>query len=413
MTSWQDGGNEPIYVCENHVKQVGTPRERPSDVRLITAPVDETATAAVGTDDHIEADDQTGIVEIEPAASPPSTPAANLATVVIEGTTPDSSAPERSTPEPADGRSAEKSEDRAQVPEAAQLTKKAAASSEAATTPPETAAQQATPDSSVSSSGDSPAQATSAKPVEGRAQVPDAVDTKSEAAAPSKTRANRPDKKTGRATPAAPGRSSARDLTYGNASKAVVDEAIWNMPAGDHEAYRTALRQGKPAIEAAQTAGGQLAVVYRKIGDYTVKLEALLSGSKARIKVAEAIDKPLENAVLEIIGSDALSDGEKDAAVAQLGALQEWAKHGLDGDITPLGASRLMRGVGDRANWGTSTAVPETLKPAYRALYTTLQNAIRASAPEAQNLHDRLTNLYAAKSDLDPLTAKELHSAKA
>jgi hypothetical protein len=196
-------------------------------------------------------------------------------------------------------------------------------------------------------------------------------------------------------------RSPVRDLTYGNSAKAMVDEAIWNMATGNHQVYRTALEQGSSATEAAQAAGGQLAVVHRKIIDYTLKLEAVLSESKARMNVAEAIDKPLEYAVLEIIGNDAMSDLEKDTAIQQLGALQEWVKHDLQGDITPVQANRIILAIGDRLNWGRTADVSDESKAAYRALYGSLKTAIRTAVPEAQNLHDRLTNLYAAKSDLE------------
>src|SRR5260370_25772505 len=107
------------------------------------------------------------------------------------------------------------------------------------------------------------------------------------------------------------------------------------MATGDLQVYRTALEQGKTASEAAQAAGGQLAVIHQKIGDYTVKLEAILSEAKATINAGEAVDKPLENAVLETIGDGAMSDTEKDTAVQQLGAIQAWVKQGLQGEMTP------------------------------------------------------------------------------
>jgi len=203
-----------------------------------------------------------------------------------------------------------------------------------------------------------------------------------------------------------------RDLTYGNSAKALVDETIWNMPTGDYEMYRTALKQGKPAREAAQSAGGQFAIVYRKIGEYTHKIEAVLSESKATINVRDVIDRPFEHAVLEIITSAAMSEAEKDAAIARLGAFQEQINRGLDRDITPLQAHRIARAIGDRANWGTREDLSEELKPAFRAVYTSVRHAIRVAVPEALDLDERLANLYAAKSDLENVTtAKALHSS--
>ncbi len=181
----------------------------------------------------------------------------------------------------------------------------------------------------------------------------------------------------------------------------MVDEAIWNMATGSYEVYKTALRQGKSATEAAQAAGGQLAVVHRKINEYTLKLEAVLLESKATINVEGAIDKPLEQAMLEIISNGAMTDLEKDAAIQELGALQEWVKRGLQRDLTPLQANRIILAIGDRLNWGATSDVSEKIRAVYRALYVNLKAAIRTAVSEAQDLHDRLTNLYAAKSELE------------
>jgi hypothetical protein len=200
---------------------------------------------------------------------------------------------------------------------------------------------------------------------------------------------------------AAASRTPARDLTYGNAAKALVDETIWNMATGDLNAYRSALAQGKTETEAAQAAGGQIAVIHRKIAEYTAKIEPMLSASKASISVGYAIDKPLEQATLEVIGSAAMSEAEKDAAVAHLGALQEQIKNGLQREIAPLQAHRIAREIGDRCNWGRDSELRDEVKHAYGAVYARLQDALRAFVPEARELDERLANLYAAKADLE------------
>ncbi len=198
-----------------------------------------------------------------------------------------------------------------------------------------------------------------------------------------------------------PVRMPARDLTFGNAAKALVDEAIWNMATGDLELYKTAIRQGRSPIEAALAAGGQLGVVHRKISEYTIKLEAILFESKARINREEAIDKAFEQATQQIIDSDALSDAEKDAAIGHIGALQESINKGLESEISPLQAHRIACTLGERVNWGTSAAVAEELRPAYRAIYSSARSALRKSAPHAQMLEERLVNLFSARADLD------------
>ena len=236
---------------------------------------------------------------------------------------------------------------------------------------------------------------------EDRTQTQEVAGIKSDSSASSEAVRSLADAKAGRTMIEPRDRPSVRDLTYGNSAKAMVDEAIWNMATGDYQVYRTALQQGRSSIEAAEAAGGQLAFIHRKINDYTVKLEAAFSKSQATINVEESIDKPLEDAMLDIINNDAMSDVEKDGAIQQLGTLQEWVKQGLQGDIPLLQANRIILAIGDRLNWGGNSDVSENFKPVYRTLYGRLKTAICTAAPETQNLHDRLTNLYAAKAEMD------------
>ena len=203
-----------------------------------------------------------------------------------------------------------------------------------------------------------------------------------------------------------------RDFTYGDCAKALVDEAIWNLEAGDYEAYRTALFEGKSTAEAAQAAGGQLAIVLRRINEYATKLEGLLSESEATIDPANAIDKPLEQAMLDIISDSGLSEAEKDAAVDHLGALQKEIHSGLDGVISPLQAHRITIAIAERVNWGARSSLAEELKPAYRALYSSVRKAMVGAVPEARIFDERLANLYAAKSDIASAPSmKAMHSA--
>lgn len=207
-------------------------------------------------------------------------------------------------------------------------------------------------------------------------------------------------------------RAPARDLAYGSSAKALVDEAIWNLASGDYEIYRAALRQGKTTIEAAQAAGGQLAIIHRKIGECALTVEALLSESKAKINAVEVIHKPLEHAMLEIIGNGAMGEAEKDAAIEELETLQESFSRGLHQEITPLEAHRIACAIGERAKWGASAGLSEELKPAYRALYSNVRNAIAAAVPDAVNIVERLANLYAAKADIEnTLQPKVSHHA--
>ena len=194
-----------------------------------------------------------------------------------------------------------------------------------------------------------------------------------------------------------------RDLTYvyGNSAKALVDETIWNLATGDYGVYRTALQQGKSRSEAAEAAGGQLAIVNRKISEYTLKLEALLSASNAKISAVEVIDKPLEKAMLEIIDTGTMDDAAKDATIEHLGVLQESLTRGLESQITVLESQRIVFAIGERANWGVSADLPEELEAAYWVVCGHVRNAILAAVPEAVNTLERLANLFVARAELE------------
>lgn len=342
ITCWEEGGSEPIYVCESHAKQLGRPRrQQVTDIRIVT-PESEP-----GDNAGAQVEDETPVPAQEAAATGVESTAAAVPVAqpeVVASTT-------------------HRTSDAIGVETQA-----------SAQTPQEPAA--------------------SAPPPAAAAPTPKIVDT------PEPAR-RLPDTKIARAIESTvASRSTARDFTFGNPAKAIVDEAIWNMPAGNLQAYKAAIQQGKSAGEAAEAAGGQLAMVHRKIGDYTSKLENFLAASRVKISVPDLMDKPLEQGVSEII-SCTMPDSEKDAAIQQLGKLQEWVKDGVEETISPLQASRLMLAIAERVNWGRALDVPRESAAAYRTLYGNLKNAVRSAAPEVQNLHERLTNLYAAKSDLE------------
>ena len=318
---WKEGGGEPIYVCDDHAKQLGRSREHIPEARIVTAPAEQRDSPTKGKEQRqTAAKSKEQIQRPEVASKVPESPALpEVACCVAEVETKKTDKPEKT-----------------EKPEKFEKAEKAAKAAKAE-----------------------------------RA----AVEIRE--------------------------RPSARDLTYGNPAKAMVDEAIWNLASGNHQAYKAALSQGKSSNEAAEAAGGQLAFLHRKINEYTPKLEAILSASQARINVEETVDKPLEQAMFEIISNDALSDSGKDAAIEQLGELQASVKQGLQGEITPVQANRMLFAIGDRMSWGGNSSASEQLKAVCRGLYTGLRAALCTAIPEAQNLHERLTNLYAAKSEME------------
>ena len=198
-----------------------------------------------------------------------------------------------------------------------------------------------------------------------------------------------------------------RDITYGNPAKALIDEGIHDVATGDFEGYKDALRSGKTPAEASKAAGGRFASVNQRIEEYGPRLEKVLSQSQQTIPVADAIDAPLHKAAFEIIGNSAMTDEVKDAAIHQLGAFQKSLKEGLGKDVSPLQLNKIKQSLGNRMNWGGTISVTDDIKPALRSVYGTMNKLISDAVPEAKELNERLSNLYAAQSDLETLTKAE------
>jgi hypothetical protein len=201
--------------------------------------------------------------------------------------------------------------------------------------------------------------------------------------------------------------AQARDITYGNPAKALIDEGIHDVATGDFEAYKDALRAGKTPAEASKAAGGRFASVNQRIEEYGPRLEKFLAQSTRTIPVADAIDAPLNSAAHEIIDNPAMTDAEKDAAINQLGSFKKSLKEGLGKDVSPLQLNKIKQKIGNRVNWGGNVSVTDEVKPAYRNVYGTMNKLISDAVPEAKDLNERLTNLYAAQSDIETLTKAE------
>jgi hypothetical protein len=198
-----------------------------------------------------------------------------------------------------------------------------------------------------------------------------------------------------------------RDVTYGNPARALVDEDIAHVSTGNLEAYKDALRAGKSPTEAAQAAGGRFKAVTQRIEELAPRLEKTLAQSPARIPVADAIDAPLHEEVVGIINNRAMTDAEKDSALTQLGNLQKSLKEGLGKDVSPLELNKIKQQIGNRVNWGGTTAVTDEVKPAYRAVYARMNKLIADAVPEAREFNERLSNLLAANSDIKTLMKAE------
>ena len=193
--------------------------------------------------------------------------------------------------------------------------------------------------------------------------------------------------------------ATGRDVTYGNPAKALLNEGIINSRTGDIEA----MKAGSGFIDA----GGRLGSVEGAISELQPQVNAALSASKKTISMADAVDKPLMDAFNEIVSNNAMTAPEKQAAINQLGDLQQSLHSGLGNDITPLEANQLKQQIGSRIRWTGTNQVGDEVKPAYKAVYGTLKDWVNKTVPEVADTNERLTDLHDAKDALYNLAKNE------
>jgi hypothetical protein len=193
--------------------------------------------------------------------------------------------------------------------------------------------------------------------------------------------------------------ATGRDVIYGNPAKALLNEGIITPRTGDIEAVKA----GKGLIDA----GGRLGAVSQRVMQLQPEVNAALAASQKTIPFADAVDKPLMDAFNEITANRAMTAAEKQAAISQLGDLQQSLRSGLSSDITPLQANELKNQVGARVRWTGTNQIGDEVKPAYKSVYASLKNAVNDAVPEVADLNERLTNLHAAQDDLLRLSRNE------
>ena len=202
--------------------------------------------------------------------------------------------------------------------------------------------------------------------------------------------------------------AAARDVTYGNPAKGILDEDIKAITTGDIEQYKTALRSGKSMEEAAQVAGGRIAAVNGRINELKPQLDDLLEKSTAKISFKDVVDQTIYDARKDVLNNPAMTQVEKDTADKQLQGLYDAIREQYSKtNLTPEQANSLANAIGDRVSWGGTAAVGDEVKPLYRKLYGTIKQAVHEAVPEAGPLDVRMTNLMAAWKDVMPLARKE------
>jgi hypothetical protein len=160
----------------------------------------------------------------------------------------------------------------------------------------------------------------------------------------------------------------------------------------------------------AQSRDERCAAINQLINDVAKQLENIVSQSETTISVVDAIDGPLEQAALEVIANQAITETQKDATVQQLGALQESLKQDVGQEITLLQAHRIKQTVGNCLRGDIS--VVDEAKAGYRAVHDSLESAIHTALPKTKRFEERLANLVKMKAELGSSPeAKELAPA--
>jgi hypothetical protein len=133
----------------------------------------------------------------------------------------------------------------------------------------------------------------------------------------------------------------------------------------------------------AQSLADRRAAIDRQMSELALQIENILSQSEATIDVASTIDAPLEELILEIIDNPAMSETQKDAAIARLGELQKSLKQGAGQGMTLLEAHRIKQSLAGCLS--VEIGVPEEAKAAYRAVHDRMEKAIHAALSRGAN----------------------------
>ena len=206
--------------------------------------------------------------------------------------------------------------------------------------------------------------------------------------------------------------ANARDVTYGNPAKALLDEGITSPITGDLEKFKSAIRSGATLQGASQAAGGRIAAISDSINDIAPQLQQTLAASTAKIPASTVTDV-IDNGIKAIQANRGVTAPEANAAISELNAIKDAALKvpGVPGASAqawaPLEANALKQEIGQSVNWAGRERIGQLVDPIKKQVYGNLKNAVNAAAPGAADLNERLTNLLAAQSDVNKLAGFE------
>lgn len=206
--------------------------------------------------------------------------------------------------------------------------------------------------------------------------------------------------------------ATAKDVTYGNPAKALLDEGIATPRTGDIEKFKDAIRSGATLQGASEAAGGRIAAISDKINELGPKLRTVLSKSTQRIPATTVTDT-IDAGIKAIKADRGVTAEEATAAIHELEAMRDAALKipaapGATAKAwAPLEANALKQEIGQSVNWSGRERVGQLVEPVKKKVYGSLKDAVNAAAPGSAELNERLTNLHAAQEDVNKLAGFE------
>lgn len=206
--------------------------------------------------------------------------------------------------------------------------------------------------------------------------------------------------------------AAARDVTYGNPAKALLNEGIANPATGDLEAYKAAVRTGSTPDQAMLSAGGRAAAVQSRISLLQPALDNILSQAPGKIP-ASTVTNVIDQGIKGIQANHGITAPDAQAAIAELNEVKQAALKitGVPGAAatawSPLQANTVKQEIGANVNWTGRERIGEIVEPIRKQVYGALKDAVNAAAPGAADLNERLSDLYAARGDIQKLMQTE------
>jgi hypothetical protein len=206
--------------------------------------------------------------------------------------------------------------------------------------------------------------------------------------------------------------ATARDVTYGNPAKALLDEDIATPVTGDIEKFKDAIRNGSTLQGAADAAGGRIAAVSDKINELRPQLTGILVSAKGKIP-ATVVTDPIDDGIREIMSNRGITAQDAQSAINELLAIKQAALKvpAVPGATAtswaPLEANSLKGEIGQAVDWTGKERVGELVEPIKKEIYESLKDSVNKAAPAGKELNERLTNLYAAQSSINKLAGFE------